>query len=61
MVSQVSLSDLIPPERTEDVVLIDPTDPTHAVGFNPFVGSGDPSLVGSELSCAMVRSSGWLS
>ncbi len=43
------LLDLIPPERTGDVVLIDPTDRTHAVGFNPFVGSGDPSLVADQI------------
>jgi hypothetical protein len=43
------LLDLIPPERTQDVVLIDPTDGTYAVGFNPFAGSGDPSLVADQL------------
>jgi hypothetical protein len=43
------LLDLIPPHRTGDVVLIDPTDPTHAVGFNPFAGSVDPSLVADQL------------
>jgi Type IV secretion-system coupling protein DNA-binding domain len=43
------LLDLIPPERTKDVVLIDPTDPDYAVGFNPFAGSTDPSLVADHL------------
>jgi len=43
------LLDLIPPERTGDVVLIDPTDRTHAVGFNPFAGSPDVSLVADQL------------
>lgn len=43
------LLDLIPPERAADVVLIDPTDPTFAVGFNPFAGSSDPSLVADQL------------
>jgi hypothetical protein len=43
------LLDLIPPERIADVVLLDPTDRTHAVGFNPFVGSPDPSLVADQL------------
>ena len=43
------LLDLIPPERTKDVVLLDPTDPDYAVGFNPFAGSGDPSLVADQL------------
>lgn len=43
------LLDLIPPERIGDVVLLDPTDPDYAVGFNPFVGSPDPSLVADQL------------
>ena len=43
------LLDLIPPERTKDVVLLDPTDPDYAVGFNPFTGSQDPSLVADHL------------
>lgn len=43
------LLDLIPPERINDVVLIDPTDPDYAVGFNPFAGSADPSLVADQL------------
>lgn len=43
------LCDLIPPGRVNDVVLLDSTDPTHAVGFNPFAGSGDPSLVADQL------------
>ncbi|HET7590965.1 MAG TPA: hypothetical protein VFK14_12385 [Solirubrobacterales bacterium] len=40
---------LIPPERAGDVVLLDPTDKEFAVGFNPFVGSPDPSLVADQL------------
>jgi hypothetical protein len=43
------LLDLIPPERTQDVILLDPTDPDYAVGFNPFAGSTDPSLVADQL------------
>ena len=43
------LLDLIPPGRTKDVVLIDPTDPDYAVGFNPFTGSPDASLVADQL------------
>jgi hypothetical protein len=43
------LLDLIPPQRTADVVLLDPTDRTHAVGFNPFTGSRDASLVADQL------------
>lgn len=43
------LCDLIPPERVDDVVLIDATDRRYAVGFNPFAGSGDPSLVADQL------------
>jgi len=43
------LTDLIPPERIEDVLLLDPTDRRYAVGFNPFAGSADPSLVADQL------------
>ena len=43
------LLDLIPTERTKDVILIDPTDKGYAVGFNPFAGSDDPSLVADHL------------
>jgi hypothetical protein len=43
------LCDLIPPERINDVVLLDPLDPGYAVGFNPFAGSADPSLVADQL------------
>jgi hypothetical protein len=43
------LLDLIPPHRINDVVLMDPTDRTHAVGFNPFASSADPSLVADQL------------
>jgi hypothetical protein len=43
------LLDLIPPQRINDVVLLDPTDRAHAVGFNPFVGSTDASLVADQL------------
>jgi hypothetical protein len=43
------LLDLIPPERTKDVILLDPTDPDYAVGFNPFAGAADPSLVADQL------------
>jgi Type IV secretion-system coupling protein DNA-binding domain len=43
------LLDLIPPHRLADVVLLDPTDREYAVGFNPFTGSGDASLVADQL------------
>lgn len=43
------LLDLIPPERVNDVILLDPTDKEYAVGFNPFSGSADPSLVADQL------------
>lgn len=43
------LTDLIPPERVKDVVLLDPLDRTHAVGFNPFASSADPSLIADQL------------
>ncbi|MGA7966752.1 MAG: hypothetical protein WCB49_12875, partial [Gammaproteobacteria bacterium] len=44
------LSDLIPPERVKDVVLLDPLDRDFAVGFNPFAGFADPSLIADQLS-----------
>ena len=31
------------------MVLLDPTDPDYAVGFNPFAGRRDPSLVADQL------------
>jgi hypothetical protein len=43
------LLDAIPPERVGDVILLDPTDRTHAVGFNPFASGADPSLVADQL------------
>lgn len=43
------LLDSIPPERVKDVVLLDPTDRDYAVGFNPFAGSADASLVADQL------------
>ncbi|MGH2834407.1 MAG: type IV secretory system conjugative DNA transfer family protein, partial [Solirubrobacteraceae bacterium] len=43
------LCDLIPAERVSDVILLDPLDSTHAVGFNPFSGSANPSLVADQL------------
>jgi hypothetical protein len=43
------LLDLIPPHRLGDVVLLDPTDRNYAVGFNPFVGSSDSSLIADQL------------
>lgn len=43
------LCDLIPPQRLGDVVLLDPTDPDYAIGFNPLAGSVDPSLVADQL------------
>ena len=43
------LLDLLPPERLDDVVLLDPLDPSYAVGFNPFASSADPSLVADQL------------
>jgi hypothetical protein len=43
------LLDAIPPKRIADVVLLDPTDAAYAVGFNPFAGSADASLVADQL------------
>ena len=43
------LIDAIPVSRVNDVVLLDPTDQDFAVGFNPFAGSAEPSLVADQL------------
>jgi Type IV secretion-system coupling protein DNA-binding domain len=43
------LIDMVPPERVGDVVLLDPTDTTHAVGFNPLASPADPSLIADQL------------
>lgn len=43
------LVDLVPPERIKDVVLLDLTDRTHAVGFNPFASSAEASLIADQL------------
>jgi hypothetical protein len=43
------LADTIPPGRVKDVVLLDLTDQTHAVGFNPFASDADPSLIADQL------------
>jgi Type IV secretion-system coupling protein DNA-binding domain len=43
------LLDIIPPQRLNDVVLLDPTDRDYAVGFNPFSSSPDASLVADQL------------
>ncbi|HSS34297.1 MAG TPA: type IV secretory system conjugative DNA transfer family protein [Solirubrobacterales bacterium] len=43
------LCDLVPDNRVEDVVYLDLTDQTHAVGFNPFASGADPSLIADQL------------
>jgi hypothetical protein len=43
------LLDIVPPERIGDVVLLDPTDPEYAVGFNPLASSAEPSLIADQL------------
>ncbi len=43
------LLDIIPERRIPDVVLLDPTDPDYAVGFNPLTSSGDSALVADQL------------
>jgi type IV secretion system coupling TraD/TrwB family protein len=43
------LLDIVPPERMADVVLLDPTDPEYAVGFNPFASDAEPSLIADQL------------
>lgn len=42
------LCDIVPPNRVNDVVLLDPLDATHAVGFNPFASPADPALVADQ-------------
>ncbi|HET7060203.1 MAG TPA: type IV secretion system DNA-binding domain-containing protein [Candidatus Saccharimonadales bacterium] len=44
------LCDVIPPERVNDVVLLDPTDRDSAVGFNPLASGSEPSLIADQLS-----------
>jgi hypothetical protein len=44
------LLDIVPDHRIKDVVLLDPTDSEFAVGFNPFAGSPDASLVADQIS-----------
>lgn len=43
------LADSIPKDRVGDVILLDPTDPKVAVGFNPFASSSDPALIADQL------------
>ncbi len=43
------LLDLVPAQRTRDVVLLDPLDASHAVGFNPFASGAHPSLIADQL------------
>jgi hypothetical protein len=43
------LLDAVPPERIDDVVLLDPTDSEYAVGFNPFASAAEPSLIADQL------------
>lgn len=49
------LADTVPPERAKDVVLLDLTDRTHAVGFNPFASGADPSLVADQINELFAR------
>jgi hypothetical protein len=43
------LLDIIPERRIDEVVLLDPTDTEYAVGFNPFAGSADASLIADQI------------
>ncbi len=43
------LADSVPEHRIKDVLLLDPTDTSHAIGFNPFSSPADPSLVADQL------------
>lgn len=46
--------DRVPSHRIDDVVLLDPTDPTYVVGWNPFyrVPAGERALVASNMVAA---------
>lgn len=44
------ICDLVPDHRIGDVVFLDPTDSEYAVGFNPFAGSPNASLVADQIS-----------
>jgi hypothetical protein len=39
----------VPPERVDDVVLLDPADAVAPVGCNPLAGGGNPELVADQL------------
>lgn len=39
----------VPPHRIGDVLYFDPTDPTHAVGFNPLSDPGDAPVVTANI------------
>lgn len=43
------LTDSVPKQRIKDVLLLDPTDASHAIGFNPFASAADPSLIADQL------------
>ncbi|HEX7245077.1 MAG TPA: type IV secretion system DNA-binding domain-containing protein [Solirubrobacterales bacterium] len=43
------LADAIPKKRIKDVLLLDPLDQEHAIGFNPFASTADPSLIADQL------------
>lgn len=49
------LADSIPPERVQDVVLLDLADRTSAVGFNPFASTAEPSLIADQLGELFTR------
>jgi hypothetical protein len=49
------LTDAIPPHRVDDVILLDPTDPDFAVGFNPLANASNPALVADQLSELFAR------
>jgi Type IV secretion-system coupling protein DNA-binding domain len=45
--------DHIPPERTSDVILFDPTDPERIVTWNPLADNSNPSLTADAIKKAM--------
>lgn len=46
------VAEATPLHRTNDVIYFDPSDPTHAVGFNPLSGTSDPAVLTANIVAA---------
>lgn len=44
-----TIADAVPPSRTNDVIYFDPSDSTHAIGFNPLSGTTDPAVLTAHI------------